>query len=70
MKKNVGVTDRIVRIVVATILAILYFSGVVTGTPGIIFLVVAAICLITAAIRFCGAYALFGINTCRSKPAE
>lgn len=70
MKKNVGVIDRVVRVIIAAVLAILYFAEVVTGTLGIIFLVVAAISLITAAFRFCGAYALFGVNTCRNKPQE
>jgi hypothetical protein len=64
MKKNVGLTDRSVRIVIAAILAILYFSGVVTGTIGIILLIVAAVALITGLFRICGLYALLGINTC------
>jgi len=67
MKKNVGTTDRVVRIVIAAVLAILYFSGSVTGTLGILFLIVAAILLLTAAFRLCGLYALFGVNTCRTR---
>lgn len=70
MKRNVGILDRVVRIIIAAILAILYFTEVVTGTLGIIFLIVAAIFLITGAFRFCGAYALFGVNTCRNKTEE
>ncbi|GAO29645.1 YgaP family membrane protein [Geofilum rubicundum] len=64
MKKNVGMTDRAVRIVIAAILVILYFSGVVTGTAGMTLLIVAAILLITGLFRICGLYALLGINTC------
>jgi hypothetical protein len=70
MKKNIGPMDRVIRIVIAAILAILYFTGVVTGTVGTIFLILAVILLITSAIRFCGAYPLLGINTCKKKPEE
>jgi len=72
MKQNVGIFDRTVRILIAAILAILYFTGAVTGTTGIVFLIVAAILLITGALRMCGLYALFGINTCKrsSEDAE
>jgi hypothetical protein len=70
MKRNVGIIDRVVRIIIAAILAILYFTGVVSGTLGIIFLIIAAISLITGVLRVCGAYALFGINTCRDKTEQ
>lgn len=70
MKKNVGIIDRVVRIVIAAILAILYFAGVVSGTVGIIFLVLAAVSLLTGLFRVCGLYAIFGLNTCRTKVEE
>ncbi|SFD98003.1 YgaP family membrane protein [Thermophagus xiamenensis] len=67
MNRNVGTTDRVIRIVIAAVLAVLYFSGAVTGTLGTIVLIVAAISLITGIFRVCGLYALFGVNTCRTK---
>lgn len=67
MKKNMGLTDKVVRIVVAIVLAILFFTKVVTGTLGIIFLVVAVIFLLTSAISFCPLYAPFGLSTCKTK---
>ena len=67
MKKNISTTDRIVRIVLAAILGGLYFTGTVTGTAGIILLVLAVIALGTALINFCPAYALLGISTCKVK---
>lgn len=70
MNKNVGTTDRVIRIVIAAILAVLYFSGIITGILGAIFLIVAAILLITAAFRMCGLYALFGINTCKNPQSK
>ncbi len=67
MKKNVGSTDKAVRIILAIIIAILYFTNVVTGTLGIVLLVFAAVLLLTAFIGFCGLYAPFGISTCPRK---
>ena len=64
MKINEGNTDRIVRIVLAAILAVLYFSGVLTGTLGIVLLVAAGVLLITGLTGFCGLYTLLGVDTC------
>ncbi|WP_114437428.1 DUF2892 domain-containing protein [Marinilabilia salmonicolor] len=68
MKANVGNTDRLIRIVIAAILAGLYLAEVVSGTLGTIFLIVAIVLLVTSLFRFCGAYTLFGVNTCKNKP--
>ena len=67
MKQNVGKTDKIIRIVIAIILVALYFTNVVTGTLGIIFLVAAGIALVTALVNFCGLYAIFGLSSCPLK---
>ncbi len=70
MKKNIGVADRIIRIIIALIIGILYFTNVITGTLGTVLLIIGAILLITAIINFCGLYALFGISTCPMKKAD
>ncbi len=67
MKKNMGNADRIVRIIVALLVAYLYYSGVISGTLGIILLVVAAVFLLTSFVSFCPLYTLLGINTCPAK---
>lgn len=59
MKKNVGSTDRMVRFVVALVLAVLYFTHVV----GVWSLVVAVILAVTAALNFCPLYLPFKIST-------
>ena len=64
MKKNMGNADRLIRVVLAVILAALYFTGTVSGTPGTILVVVAAVFLLTSAIGFCPLYAPFGLSTC------
>ncbi len=67
MKTNIGNTDKIVRLVIALILGGLYFAEIVTGTLGIVLLVIAAIMVLTALSGFCPLYALLGMNTCEQK---
>ncbi len=67
MKHNMGSGDRIFRILVAALLAWLYFSGTVTGTIGIILVVLGGVFVLTSLIGFCPLYTLFGINTCLKK---
>jgi hypothetical protein len=64
MKKNVSNTDRIIRLIVSAILVALYFTNTVTGTLGIVFLVLAAVFTLTSILSFCPLYAIFGISTC------
>jgi hypothetical protein len=63
MKKNMGTIDKVIRIVMALILAVLYFTGVVSGTLGIILLVIAAVFVLTSLVSFCPLYPLIGLNT-------
>ncbi len=67
MKANMGSTDRILRIILAVVIGILYFTKTVTGTLGIVLLVLAVVFLLTSFISFCPLYAPFGINTCAKK---
>ena len=67
MKKNMGSTDRIIRFLLAAVFAYLYFAGIVTGTFGIILVVLGAIFVITSLVSFCPLYALVGLNTCPVK---
>ncbi|MCA1751442.1 MAG: DUF2892 domain-containing protein [Flavobacteriales bacterium] len=67
MKKNMGSTDRIVRILAAIAFAVLYFTGTVTGTAGLVLLILGAVFLLTSFVSFCPLYAPFGISTCKMK---
>jgi len=67
MKKNVGTIDKVVRIVVAVVIAVLYFAGVIKGTLGIVLLVLGVVFLLTALINFCPLYLPLGIKTCPKK---
>jgi hypothetical protein len=64
MKKNMGNIDRIIRIIFAVIFAALYFSGTVTGTIGIILLILGGVFVLTSMISFCPLYVPFGLSTC------
>lgn len=63
MTKNVGTVDRIVRFVLAVAIAILYFTGVISGTLAIILGVLALVFLATSIIGFCPLYAPFKLST-------
>lgn len=67
MKKNMGSTDRIIRLVLALIIAILYFTNVITGTVALVLLVIMGIFIITSFIKFCPLYFPFKINTCKKE---
>lgn len=63
MKKNMGSADKIVRILIALVIAGLYFSQVISGTTAVILSVIAVIFLATAVVGFCPLYLPFGIST-------
>ena len=63
MKKNLGSTDKVIRLVLAVVLLVLFFTNTVTGVAGIITLVAAAISAGTALINFCPLYAALGIRS-------
>lgn len=67
MKKNMGNTDRIIRIILAAVFAGLYFTNTVTGTAGIVLLVLGAVFVLTSLISFCPLYPIVGLNTCPKK---
>jgi hypothetical protein len=63
MKQNMSNTDRIVRVVIAALFAYLYFGGIVTGTLGIVLVVLGAVFLLTAILGFCPLYLPFNFST-------
>ena len=67
MKKNMGTTDRVIRFIVAAVIGVLYYTGTISGTLGIVLLVLAAVFVLTSFVSFCPLYAPFGISTCATK---
>jgi hypothetical protein len=67
MKKNMGNADRIIRILLAVLFAVLYFTNTVSGVLGIVLLILGGVFLLTSLIGFCPLYTLIGLNTCPTK---
>ncbi|MFA6246146.1 MAG: DUF2892 domain-containing protein [Mucilaginibacter sp.] len=63
MKKNMGGLDRGLRIFAAVGIAVLYYTGVLSGTLAIILLVLAGVFILTSFISFCPLYYPFNIST-------
>ncbi len=62
-----GNADRIIRLIISAIIAVLYYSGTVSGTLGLVLIVLAAVFTLTAIMSFCPLYTLAGLNTCAAK---
>jgi len=63
MKKNMGTIDKVIRIVVAAIILVLYFTHVITGTLAVVLLILAGILVVTSLVGTCPLYMLFGLST-------
>ena len=67
MKKNMGILDRGIRVVVAATFLLLVALGVVNGIVGYVLVALAAVFLLTSLVSFCPLYTLVGFNTCPAK---
>ena len=63
MKANLHDVDKVARIILAIVVAVLYFTGIISGTVAIILLVVAVLLVVTVFINFCPIYHFLGIST-------
>jgi hypothetical protein len=63
MKKNMGSTDKTIRVILAALIAILYLTVLKSTTLGLILLILAIVLVVTSLIGFCPLYTLFGWNT-------
>ncbi len=59
--------DRIIRLIVSAVLVGLYLSGTVTGTVGLVLVILSVVFTLTSVISFCPLYTIFGISTCAVK---
>lgn len=67
MKKNLGTIDKLVRILIAAVIAILFFANIITGALGIALLLFAVILVVTSFINFCPIYFAFGLSSNKKK---
>ncbi|HEX5003075.1 MAG TPA: DUF2892 domain-containing protein [Bacteroidia bacterium] len=63
MKKNLGKTDRMVRVLLGVLLGIVYFTGIIQGTLATVALVLSVVMFVTSAVSFCPIYAMLGLST-------
>ena len=63
MKKNMGTIDKTIRILVAVVVVILYFTHVISGVLAIVLLALSAIFVVTSLISFCPLYLPLGLST-------
>jgi hypothetical protein len=67
MKVNMGKSDKAIRVIIAIVIAVLYWQGIIEGTLAYILIALAVIFVLTSLISFCPLYTLFGISTCKVK---
>lgn len=63
MKANMGTIDKVIRILVAILIAVLYFTNQISGTTAIVLIILAAVFVLTSFISFCPLYLPFGKST-------
>lgn len=67
MKKNMGTTDKTIRILVAVVIGVLYYANIISGTMAIVLGILAGVFILTSFMSFCPLYLPFGINTLKKK---
>ncbi|SEA41721.1 Protein of unknown function [Flavobacterium gillisiae] len=70
MKKNLGMTDKIIRGTIAAIIVVMYFADIISGTVAIVFGSIAAILFLTSIISFCPMYSIFGHSSSRDNKSK
>jgi hypothetical protein len=63
MIKNMGTADRVIRILIALAVAVLYFTHRISGTLAIVLGIVAIVFLLTSLVGSCPGYLPFGLST-------
>lgn len=67
MKSNMGIADRVIRVIIAAVIATLYFTHILSGTLGIVLMVISGVFVLTSLISFCPLYRIIGVSTCKVK---
>ena len=67
MKKNMGIADKVIRVIIAAVILTLYFTNVISGTLGIVLIVLSGVFILTSLVSFCPLYSIFGISSKSAK---
>ena len=62
-----GSTDRVIRVLLAIVFSVLYFTGTISGTLGLVLLILGGVFLLTSVVSFCPLYVPFNMSTCNNK---
>ena len=62
-----GKTDKLIRMIVALVIASLYYFGYISGSLALVLLAIGVVLALTSVLNFCPLYKLVGINTCEVK---
>ena len=60
-----GLADKSIRLILAILVVVLYFTDTISGTTAIVLGALAAVFALTSLVSFCPLYVPFGINTCK-----
>jgi hypothetical protein len=63
MKKNIGTVDKVIRILIAVVVAVLFFTNVISSTLAVVLLILSGILIVTSFVSFCPLYYPFGLST-------
>jgi len=67
MKRNMGILDRAIRVILAAIILILFFTKQITGTAAVVLGIIAVILILTSLVGFCALYVPFGMKTAKKE---
>jgi len=67
MIKNMGIIDRFARVIIAGIIAVLFYQDIISGYLGTALVILGFVFVLTSLFSFCPIYSLFGIKTCKTK---
>ena len=65
-----GITDKVIRLIAALIIGVLFYTNVISGTLAIVLGVLGGILILTSFISFCPLYVFFGINTKKNESSK
>lgn len=65
LNRNMGTPDRLIRLAVAVVIAVLYFTGTLSGLPALLLGILAVVFVVTSVVSFCPLYVPLGFATCR-----
>ena len=64
-EKNMGTLDRAIRIVIAVVIAVLHFNGILSGLTATVLGIFSIIFIITSFVGICPLYTVIGLSTCK-----